>query len=143
MHSYPASPSTLSPFEDKGGYEGDEGVFERDGLQMLASLGKMDHLLMDAHPFISAFISGHPRSVGCVTLLGNAVTTVKGSHSIQHAQGTYLVSENSVNRCKDSCLSCLCIACPPLQERNMVTDHGTGEQNEFILHEMHSNYTRS
>ena len=109
MHSYPASPSPSSPFEDKGGYEGDEGVFQRDGLQMLASLGKMDHLLMDAHPFISAVISGHSRFVGCVTLL----------------------------------LSCPCIACPPLRERNMVTDHGTGEQNEFILHEMHSNYTRS
>ena len=70
MHSYPASPSPSSPFEDEGGYVADEGAYagdagdesvcEGDGVQVSGSSGKIDHLLMDEHPSISAGISVIP-----------------------------------------------------------------------------------
>ena len=74
MHSYPASPSPSSPFDDEGvsegdeagyagdegGDAGDEGVCEGDGVQVSGSSGKIDHRLMDAHPSISAGISVIP-----------------------------------------------------------------------------------
>ena len=87
MHSYPASPSPSSPFDDEGVSEGDEGAYagdagdeggdagdeagdagdagdesvcEGDGVQVSGSSGKIDHLLMDAHPSISAGISVIP-----------------------------------------------------------------------------------
>ena len=46
--------------EGEGGYVGDEGVSEGDGLQVSRSSGKIDSLLMDAHPSISAGISAIP-----------------------------------------------------------------------------------
>ena len=74
MHSYPASPSPSSPFDDEGVFEGDEGgdagdaggdagdesVCEGDGVQVSGSSGKIDHLLMDAHASTSAGISAIP-----------------------------------------------------------------------------------
>ena len=42
------------------GDAGDESVCEGDGLQVSGSSGKIDHLLMDAHPSISACISAIP-----------------------------------------------------------------------------------
>ena len=69
MRSYPASPSPSSPFEDEGGYTGDEGVCEGDGLQVSGSSGKIDHLLMNAHPSISAGISAIPICWMCDTTL--------------------------------------------------------------------------
>ena len=45
---------------DEGGDAGDESVCEGDGVQVSGSSGKIDHLLMDAHPSISAGISVIP-----------------------------------------------------------------------------------
>ena len=46
--------------EGEGGYVGDEGEYAGDGLQVSGSSGKIDHLLMDAHPSISAGFSAIP-----------------------------------------------------------------------------------